>query len=161
MTPFEVKGTGGRDLNESWKDGAEAYLGTSVAGFPNMFMLIGPNTGLGHNSMVFMIESQVAYVLDAIQKFQKNDWKTVDVLPRVQAEFNASIQERLAKTVWQTGGCTSWYQTRDGKNTTLWPGFTVEFRMKTRKFHEHVYACTSRDHTERASHVTLVSDAAE
>jgi cation diffusion facilitator CzcD-associated flavoprotein CzcO len=164
VAPFEVRGTGGRELNELWKDGAEAYLGTSVAGFPNWFLLVGPNTGLGHNSMVFMIESQVTYVLDAIKKMRAKRWKTVDVLPRTQAAFNAKIQERLGTTIWQTGGCTSWYQTRDGKNTTLWPGFTVEFRLRTRRFHEHVYACVEEDRAAESagsSNLELMSNAAE
>ncbi len=161
VAPFEVRGVKGRELGEAWRDGAEAYLGTSVAGFPNLFLLIGPNTGLGHNSMVFMIESQVAYVLDAIEKMQAKRWKTVDVLPSAQAEFNQKIQTRLAKTVWQTGGCTSWYQTRDGKNTTLWPGFTVEFRLRTRRFHEEAYACVEEAHAARAPKPQVLASAAE
>ena len=111
--------------------------------------------------MVFMIESQVAYVLDAIEKMRARHWKTVEVLPRVQAEFNEKIQARLAKTVWQTGGCTSWYQTRDGKNTTLWPGFTVEFRLRTRRFHEHAYACVEEDRSSPVSRLQVVASAAE
>ena len=161
VAPFDVRGKGGLELNDAWRDGAEAYLGTSIAGFPNLFLLIGPNTGLGHNSMVFMIESQVAYVLDAIEKMRARHWKTVEVLPRVQAEFNEKIQARLAKTVWQTGGCTSWYQTRDGKNTTLWPGFTVEFRLRTRRFHEHAYACVEEDRSSPVSRLQVVASAAE
>ena len=82
VSPFEIRGRGGRDLNEEWKGGAEAYLGTTVAGFPNLFLLIGPNTGLGHNSMVFMIESQVAYVLDAIRTMHERRLRHVEVRPR-------------------------------------------------------------------------------
>jgi cation diffusion facilitator CzcD-associated flavoprotein CzcO len=140
ITPFGIRGKGGLDLNDAWKDGAQAYLGTSIAGFPNLFLLIGPNTGLGHNSMVFMIESQVQYVLDAIRAMRGKKWRTVEVKPDAQARYNERLQARLAKTVWNTGGCTSWYTTRDGKNTTLWPGFTVEFRLRTRRFHPRAYA---------------------
>ncbi len=142
--PFEVRGAGGADLNETWKGGAEAYLGTTVTGFPNFFMIIGPNTGLGHSSMVFMIESQVAYVVDAIKTVRESQLKHVDVLPTVQAAYNVALQARLAKTIWNTGGCSSWYRTRDGKNTTLWPGFTFEFRRRTRKFDPASYEIIAR-----------------
>jgi len=131
--PFEVLGRDGQDLNTVWRDGAEAYLGTSVAGFPNLFLLIGPNTGLGHTSMIVMIEAQIAYVLDAIRRIRDRGLRLVDVRPDAQAAYNARIQERLAKTVWASG-CMSWYLTRTGKNTTIWPGFTVEFRWRTRRF---------------------------
>jgi cation diffusion facilitator CzcD-associated flavoprotein CzcO len=133
VAPFEVRGRGGRDLGTTWKDGAEAYLGTSVAGFPNMFLLVGPNTGLGHTSMVFMIESQIAYVLDAIKTMRKQGLASVEVREDVQTRFNAELHARFPRTVWASG-CVSWYQTRSGKNTTLWPGFTVEYRLRTRKF---------------------------
>jgi cyclohexanone monooxygenase len=133
VAPFEVHGRGGRELNEVWRDGAEAYLGTTVSGFPNMFLLVGPNTGLGHSSMVFIIESQVAYVVDAVKKMCALGLKAVDVKPATQARYNARLQERLKGTVWSSG-CMSWYLTRSGKNTTIWPGFTFEFRLRTRRF---------------------------
>jgi cation diffusion facilitator CzcD-associated flavoprotein CzcO len=132
--PFETRGAGGRDLSDTWRNGAEAYLGTSIAGFPNLFMIVGPNTGLGHNSMVFIIESQIQYVMDCLQTMRSRKLKSVDVKPDAQARYNESLQARLAKTVWNTGGCASWYRTSEGKNTTLWPGFTVEFRLRTRRF---------------------------
>ncbi|HEY8087541.1 MAG TPA: NAD(P)/FAD-dependent oxidoreductase, partial [Polyangiaceae bacterium] len=141
VSPFPVRGSGGRDLDDAWRDGAEAYLGTSVAGFPNLFLLVGPNTGLGHNSMVFMIESQLSYVLDAVKKMRANGWRSVEVRPEAQARYNARIQERLKDTVWASG-CMSWYLTSTGKNTTLWPGFTFEFRRLTRRFDERAYSAT-------------------
>jgi cation diffusion facilitator CzcD-associated flavoprotein CzcO len=132
--PFEIRGRGGRSLDDAWKkSGAEAYLGTAVAGFPNLFLLIGPNTGLGHSSMIFMIESQLSYVRDAIRQMQARRVRLFDVRPDVQAAYNTHLQERLGKTVW-AGGCMSWYLTRTGKNTTLWPGFTFEYRWRTRRF---------------------------
>jgi cation diffusion facilitator CzcD-associated flavoprotein CzcO len=138
VAPFEVRGRDGRELNEVWTDGAEAYLGTSVAGFPNLFMLVGPNTGLGHTSMIIMIESQVAYVLDAVKRMRSRGLESVEVRPDAQAAYNALLQRRLANTVWASG-CMSWYLTRTGKNTTLWPGFTFEFRMRTRRFDASAY----------------------
>jgi cation diffusion facilitator CzcD-associated flavoprotein CzcO len=138
VAPFEVRGRDGRELNEVWRDGAEAYLGTTVTGFPNMFLLIGPNTGLGHSSMVFMIESQVAYVLGALRTMKDEGLKLVDVRPEAQAGYNARLQERLQDTVWMSG-CMSWYLTRTGKNTTIWPGFTFEYRLRTRRFDARSY----------------------
>ncbi len=138
VSPFEVRGRGGRDLDTVWRDGAEAYLGTTVSGFPNLFLLIGPNTGLGHTSMVFIIESQIAYILDAVKRMRARGLELVDVRPDAQAAYNVRIQERLKRTVWATG-CMSWYLTRTGKNTTVWPGFTVEFRWRLRRFDEDAY----------------------
>jgi cation diffusion facilitator CzcD-associated flavoprotein CzcO len=133
MAPFSVLGRSGRDLNAAWRDGAEAYLGTTVTGFPNLFFIVGPNTGLGHNSMIFMIESQIAYVLSCIKTMRSRRLKWVEVRPETQAQFNRTLQARFPRTVWKTG-CVSWYQTRAGKNTTLWPGYTFEYRLKTRRF---------------------------
>ena len=138
VAPFEIRGRDGRELNEVWTDGAEAYLGTSVAGFPNLFMLIGPNTGLGHTSMIIMIEAQIAYVLDAVKRMRARGLESVEVRPDVQAVYNLEMQRRLANTVWASG-CMSWYLTRTGKNTTLWPGFTFEFRLRTRRFDADSY----------------------
>ncbi|MDI1450738.1 NAD(P)/FAD-dependent oxidoreductase [Polyangium sp. 6x1] len=133
VAPFEIRGRAGRDLNDAWRDGPEAYLGTTIAGFPNFFLIVGPNVGLGHSSMVFMIESQAAYVMSCIEAMRARRWKFVDVRPEAQAEENRKLQARFPRTVWSTG-CVSWYQTRSGKNTTLWPGFTFEYRLKTRRF---------------------------
>lgn len=133
VAPFEICGRASADLNESWKNGAEAYLGTTVAGFPNLFFIVGPNVGLGHSSMVYMIESQIAYIKSAIETIRGQQIKLVDVRKEAQAAYNAELQSRFPRTVWSSG-CVSWYQTRSGKNTTLWPGFTFEFRLKTRKF---------------------------
>ncbi|WP_022975282.1 flavin-containing monooxygenase [Nevskia ramosa] len=144
-----VFGTGGVDLLDAWKTGPEAYLGLSVAGFPNFFMLVGPNTGLGHNSMVFMIESQVAYVMDALKTMRKQKLRAVDVKPDAQVTFNKGIQGQLSKTVW-TSGCKSWYVDANGKNTTLWPGFTFIYRGKTRRFPATAYRL-ERDSTTVAA----------
>ena len=126
-------GRGGVDVVDTWTAGPEAYKGTAIAGFPNLFMILGPNTGLGHNSMVYMIESQVAYIVDALQKMRKEGWATVDVKPQAQTEYNRGIQAELGKAVWQTG-CKSWYLDENGKNTALWPGFTFRFRKQTAEF---------------------------
>ena len=147
VAPFDVFGRGGQSLDAAWKDGAEAYLGTTVSGFPNLFLLIGPNTGLGHSSMVFIIESQLAYVLDAVKRMRARGLRFVDVRPDVQAAYNAGIQEKLKKTVWATG-CMSWYLTRSGKNTTVWPGFTFEYRRLTQRFDAGSYEEAKLQETE-------------
>jgi cation diffusion facilitator CzcD-associated flavoprotein CzcO len=125
-----IVGSGGKTLEDAWRDGMEAFLGVSVAGFPNLFMLVGPNTGLGHSSMIFMIESQINYVLSALRFLRHRGAPALDVRPDVQSAFNAGLERRMKRTVW-TSGCRSWYLDANGKNTTLWPGFTFEFRRKT------------------------------
>jgi len=120
---LRVRGREGRTLAETWQGSPQAYVGTAIAGFPNLFMLMGPNTGLGHNSVVYMIESQLAYVLDALAAMRERAAATVEVRPEVQTAYNAEVQQRLEGTVWASG-CKSWYQDSHGRNTALWPGFT-------------------------------------
>ena len=129
-----VRGRDGRTLAETWQGSMEAHLGTTIAGFPNLFFLVGPNTGLGHNSIVFMIESQLNYVLDALRTMVARGAGSIVVRPDVQARYNAAIQKRLRNTVWNAGGCASWYLDHTGRNTTLWPGFTWPFRRLLRRF---------------------------
>jgi cation diffusion facilitator CzcD-associated flavoprotein CzcO len=143
--PFPISGRGGRDLAQAWGQNVEAYLGTTVPEFPNAFLLIGPNMGLGHSSMIFMMESQFAYVLDAIKTMRARNIKSVEVRRDVAARFNEGLQKRLENTVWNTGGCSSWYLTHSGKNTTAWPGFTFEFRLKTRRFDDASYDVVAKD----------------
>ena len=108
------------------------YLGTVVPGFPNYFQLTGANTGLGHSSMLFMIESQLSYIIDGIAKTQASGGQ-FEVRPEVAAAYNAELQRKLPKTVWGSG-CSSWYLDSEGRNLTLWPGFTFDFRRRTREF---------------------------
>lgn len=129
---FKVTGKDKKELLKEWSNGPEAYLGSTVAGFPNMFFIIGPNTGLGHTSMIFMIESQVNYIIDAIKKVKAQDVMAMEVKEEVQERFNREIQDKLKGTVWSSG-CSSWYLTSYGKNTTVWPGFTFEFWNRNKK----------------------------
>ncbi len=131
LVPMQVHGRGGRSLGDAWTDGAEAYLGTVVSGFPNLFVLYGPNTNLGHNSIVHVLESQFAYVLDAVRLLQ-GGVRSLDVHAPVQAAFNDEVQRRMRGTVF-AGGCTSWYQTASGRNTQNWPGSTLELRARLRR----------------------------
>lgn len=130
LAPIEIRGLHGRDLDDAWRDGAQAYKGICVNGFPNLFMLYGPNTNLAHSSIVFMLESQVHYVLKCVQALQHPAVDYMDVKAARQAEYNARIQRRLARTVW-AAGCSSWYRTADGRNTNNWPGFSFRFRQMT------------------------------
>jgi cation diffusion facilitator CzcD-associated flavoprotein CzcO len=133
LTPMSVTGPGGWDLREAWADGAEAYLGITVAGFPNLFLLYGPNTNLGHNSIVYMLESQIGHVLRAVRWLARRGGGSVEVRPEVQRQFANWVQERITDSVWDRG-CTSWYRTASGRNTTNWPEFTFTYRRMTRRF---------------------------
>jgi len=135
-----VRGRDGRTLAEAWDGSPEAYKGAAVAGYPNLFFLVGPNTGLGHNSIVFMIESQVSYVADALRTMRARGARTVAVRPEAQAAYNAEVQEMTRGTVWVNGGCASYYIDRNGRNSTIWPTFTWPFRSRTRRFDEAAYA---------------------
>ena len=128
-------GRGGVDLMDSWAEGAHAYLGSCVPGFPNLFMIIGPNTGLGHNSMILMIEAQVQYILKARQQMRDQGLATLEVKAEVEQRYNHGLQQKLKGAIWSTGGCRSWYlDPRTGRNTTLWPGSTWGFRQATQRF---------------------------
>ena len=128
LAPMTIRGLRGT-LDEAWRGGAEAYLGMTIAGFPNLFVLYGPNTNLGHNSIIYMLESQFEYVMQALAELHRV--RHLDVKPEVQRSFNTSLQQQLADSVW-AGDCTSWYKTADGKLTNNWPGYTFTYRRRTR-----------------------------
>eukprot|EP00163_Fabomonas_tropica_P031722 TRINITY_DN7646_c0_g2_i1.p2 TRINITY_DN7646_c0_g2~~TRINITY_DN7646_c0_g2_i1.p2 ORF type:complete len:535 (+),score=74.99 TRINITY_DN7646_c0_g2_i1:1112-2716(+) len=130
LTPMKVTGLDGIDLNQAWKDGAEAYKGISVSGFPNLFILYGPNTNLAHSSIVFMLESQIRYVTQCVKMLQDPGLRYINVKPDRQDDYARQIQDRLKNSVWEAG-CTSWYKTASGKNTNNWPGFTFSYRLMT------------------------------
>lgn len=128
----DISGIDGQDLNTVWKEnGFETYYGISVAGFPNAFVLAGPNTGIGHTSLVVMIEAQFSFVMDAIQKIKQQDIKYIDVKEAVQTKFCQTMQEKMVGTAW-TSGCNSWYLSDSGKNFTLWPDYTFNYIRQTK-----------------------------
>lgn len=131
LTPLKITGTGGRDLNEAWDGGAVAYLGLSVAGFPNMFMLYGPNTNLGHNSILFMIEQQVGYVMAAMEQLRRRGAGVIEVTESALTAWDEEILRRSKDTVW-SADCSSWYKTDDGRITNNWVGHTTEYRRRMR-----------------------------
>jgi cation diffusion facilitator CzcD-associated flavoprotein CzcO len=128
-----VRGRGGIRLVDAWERSPRAHLGCTVAGFPNLFLLLGPNTGLGHSSMVYMIESQINHVLDALRVMRERGAAVAEVRPEVQQRYNRELDARMTRTVWSTG-CSSWYLDETGRNATLWPDWTWRFRMRTRRF---------------------------
>ncbi|MFZ5668728.1 MAG: flavin-containing monooxygenase [Pseudomonadota bacterium] len=132
VSPVEVVGQGGRTLARAWADGAEAYLGVTVAGFPNFFMLYGPNTNLGHNSIIVMIEAQVGYVVEAMKALRARSAKALAVREEAYRRYNAQLQRDLEDTAW-AGSCSSWYKTASGKITNNWSNDTATYRrlMKT------------------------------
>jgi cation diffusion facilitator CzcD-associated flavoprotein CzcO len=131
---LDITGVDGRDLAKEWREeGIQTHLGITVAGYPNLFFLLGPNTGLGHNSVVFMIESQIRYVSQVMALADESGVAALDTKESAQAEFQSDIQRRLAGGVWTRGGCTSWYLDARGVNRTIWPGFTWRYWLRTRK----------------------------
>jgi hypothetical protein len=129
-----VVGVEGHTLAEAWKDGMAALRGASAVGFPNWMTIIGPNTGLGNSSMIVMIESQLNYMADFVRQLDALGGRVaLDARPEAVEAWNSRVQERMKRTVWNTGGCSSWYLDASGRNTTLWPGTTGEFRHETRR----------------------------
>jgi cation diffusion facilitator CzcD-associated flavoprotein CzcO len=130
-----IIGRDGIDLGRAWREGPEAWRGVAVAGFPNLFMLMGPNTALGHNSVILMIEAQIGFILDALDWRERHGRPALEVTGAAQRRYNDWLQRRLAGTVWNSGGCSSWYlHPASGRNTTLWPGFTWQYRRLMRRF---------------------------
>jgi cation diffusion facilitator CzcD-associated flavoprotein CzcO len=131
--PIELRGRGGCSFAQALEDGAGAYKGATVAGFPNFFMITGPNTLLGHNSMIYMIESGVRYAVQGVRRVLRDGLHSVEVRPAVQGAYNRKLQQKLQGTVWHTG-CQSWYLDSRGRNLVIWPGFTFHYRHLTRRF---------------------------
>ncbi|WP_433208029.1 flavin-containing monooxygenase [Dactylosporangium sp. CS-047395] len=133
-----IRGRDRRSLAEHWQGSPQAFRGTTVAGFPNLFLLLGPNTGLGHNSVVLMIEAQLSYLLDALDTLERKGIRAVEPTPEAQARFVARVDRRMAGTVWATG-CHSWYIDATGRNSTLYPGSTWGYRRRMRRFDPRSY----------------------
>jgi cation diffusion facilitator CzcD-associated flavoprotein CzcO len=131
LSPVRFVGREGVTLNETWRNGAEAYYGVTVAGYPNLFLMIGPNSRVGHNSIVFMIEAQTHYIMQCLRLMRGNPALTIEVRSEAQARFNRDLQARMPRTVYASG-CSSWYIDARGRNTILWPGFSSRYWMDTR-----------------------------
>lgn len=136
--PFRIEGLGGRVLDDDWRGGSEAYLGMAVTGYPNLLYIMGPNTGPGNISVIFYIESQLRYIMAYLKHMRERNIAALDIKPDVQRKFNDMIQAKMQKTTW-VSGCDSWYLTEDGKNTTLWPGYSWQYRMQAKHFDPSLY----------------------
>ncbi|MGH3360312.1 MAG: flavin-containing monooxygenase [Nocardioidaceae bacterium] len=139
LTRAKIVGRNGTELTEAWEDdGASAHLGINVAGFPNLFLIIGPNTGLGHTSMIYMIERQVEYIVKAMQALDRRGDDFVDVRPEAERAFTSKVRAKLSGSVWESG-CSSWYLDDAGRPVTVWPYFTFKYWADTRRFRESEY----------------------
>ncbi|HEY7403343.1 MAG TPA: NAD(P)/FAD-dependent oxidoreductase [Candidatus Angelobacter sp.] len=144
-----IVGRNGLEIHDAWKERISAYLGMTVSGFPNFFMLLGPNTGLGHNSVVLMSEAQIGYVMDCLRLMHRRGMKVMEVKAETQKSFVDELQSRLAGTVWQAGGCRSWYQdAKTGENPVIWPGSVVAYKRRTKVVAERDYVLSGG--TEKA-----------
>lgn len=132
LSSMEVKGPSGTTLSECWQENIRSHKTVAVSGFPNFFMLLGPNSALGHNSVILMIEAQVNYIVKCLKKMRKNGWTSLDPKPASQEKFNSFIQGQLKGTVWQ-GSCSSWYKDSDGQNFTIWPMSATRYMLNMRK----------------------------
>jgi cation diffusion facilitator CzcD-associated flavoprotein CzcO len=136
---LDVRGRDGLTLSQAWANGIEAHRGTTIAGFPNLALLSGPNTGTGSTSQIYMIEAQIHYVLRLVELMKARGAGAIEVTAEAQAEYNASLQARMQRTVWLQGGCSSWYLDSSGVNRTLYPGRGSEFHRSLRTVHEGEY----------------------
>jgi cation diffusion facilitator CzcD-associated flavoprotein CzcO len=139
----DVTGRFGQSLRQSWKDAPRAYLGMTVPGFPNFFMLYGPNTNLGHNSILLMLESQYGYILQALDEIHGNGGHPLNLRPEALAAFYEQLQAELRATAW-AGNCISWYKTADNLITNNWSGPVEEYKAQTRRFDVHLYEAMHR-----------------
>jgi cation diffusion facilitator CzcD-associated flavoprotein CzcO len=135
----QLRGRDGRTLREVWAGSPEAHLGTTVAGFPNLFLLLGPNTGVGHTSVVYMIEGQIEHLVGALKFLRAQGREALEPRPEAQGEYIASLYRRARGQVWVAGGCKSWYLDRTGRSSAIWPDFTWRYRRRVAHFRPHEY----------------------
>lgn len=135
----KLVGRDGRSLAEVWQGSPQAHLGTTVSGFPNLFLILGPNTGLGHNSVVIMIEAQLGYLSRALAHMRRTGASAIEPLPAAQQAWVDEVDRKMAGSVWTAGGCRSWYLDPTGRNSTLWPGTTLAFRRRLARFRPSEY----------------------
>lgn len=147
-----VTGCGGRTLAEAWSEGLAAHRSTTVSGFPNLFLMVGPNAGLGHTSIVFVIESQIAYVLGALAALEQRGATSLEVRPEAQAAWNRRLAERSRHTVWTAGGCRSYYLDERGRNVAVWPGSSWGLRNALRRFDAESYRFADGPSTSPVRH---------
>ena len=148
-----VTGRDGASLKEAWRDGMDAFQGLAVHGFPNLFLLLGPNTGLGHNSVVAMIETQVTHVLGALRHLRRHPGRALDVTREAQGRFRAEVDRRMQGSIWTSGGCGSWYLDGEGRNRTLWPASVTAYWRGARRMRRKDYEQVSQNRTGSSAKV--------
>ncbi len=141
--PFPVIGLGGRSVESEWNGHAQAFKSISVHGFPNLFLMCGPNSGPGHNSLLVYVEAQIEYAVKAVKTILSGDLRYLDVRADVQRRYNKKIQKRLTRTTWMSG-CNSWYLTPDGFNAAMYPGFATQYLRQMRDFRRSDYTAVRR-----------------
>jgi hypothetical protein len=129
-------------ISDVWSEYPRAYLGTAIPGFPNLFVVTGPNTGIGHTSAIFVIESQMKYIIDCMNKLEKSGKQSIEVRREAEDAYTTMIHSEMNKTVWKTGGCNSWYQSKSGHVIAMFPGFSFSYRRMASRFRpdHHVFA---------------------
>jgi cation diffusion facilitator CzcD-associated flavoprotein CzcO len=130
----QVRGRGGKALAEVWQGSPRAYLGTAIPGFPNLFLIVGPNSAGGYNSIIFTSEAHINYVVECIKQMERRGIETVEVRQEAYDDFVRETDRRLGSSVWNKGGCASWYLDENGRNGVWWPGFTWRLWQRTRRF---------------------------
>ena len=146
LIPYDVRGRAGTRLADVWEEFPRAYLGTTVPGFPNFFVVTGPNTGIGHTSAIFVIESQMEYLLRAIEAVIGSGAASIEVRPDAEEDYTSWVHREMEKTVWYDGGCTSWYRSRSGRVIAMFPGFSFSFRRLARRFRPEHHVISERRH---------------
>lgn len=138
---YPVIGKGGKSVQDFWADYPRAYLGTSMPGFPNLFVVTGPNTGIGHTSAIFVIEAQMEYIVRAIKATVSQKAKAIEVTPQAETSYTDMIHREMKSTVWHHGGCNSWYKSKSGRVIAMFPGFSFTFRQMAKAFKvkDHVF----------------------
>jgi len=131
---YPVIGKGGTTVAQYWAEYPRAYLGTMMPGFPNLFVVTGPNTGIGHTSAIFVIEAQMEYIRRAIASTEQKGAKTIEVTTQAEADYTGMIHREMKKTVWHWGGCNSWYKSKSGHVIAMFPGFSFTFRQMCKGF---------------------------
>jgi len=139
---YPVIGKNGVSVQEQWREFPRAYLGTALPGFPNLFIVTGPNTGIGHTSAIFVIEAQMEYIRRAIVAVQSRSGRSIEVKAEAEADYTTLIHREMKQTVWQSGGCHSWYQSKSGHVIAMFPGFSFTFRQMAKAFKpkHHLFA---------------------
>ena len=140
-----LRGREGRTLREVWAGSPEAHVGTTVSGFPNLFLLLGPNTGVGHTSVVYMIEGQIEHLMGALRFMRAHGVQSVEPRAEAQGEYVSSLYRRTEGTVWVAGGCRSWYLDRTGRSSAVWPDFTWRYRRRVARFRPREYVARGEE----------------